>query len=73
MLKDKDRQSIDVSRLYYQSEYSQHEIANLLNISRPTVSKLLKYAKESGYVTIEINDPMDISDDLALTLKISMI
>ncbi|ACA44342.1 sugar-binding transcriptional regulator [Clostridium botulinum] len=69
MLKDKDRQSIDVSRLYYQSEYSQHEIANLLNISRPTVSKLLKYAKESGYVTIEINDPMDISDDLALTLK----
>lgn len=69
MLTEKDRHSIDIARLYYQSEYSQHEIAKLLNISRPTVSKLLKYAKEKGYVTIEINDPMDASDDLAIALK----
>ncbi len=69
MVKDKDRQSINVAKLYYKSEYSQNEIAKLLNISRPTVSKLLKYAKEKGYVTIQINDPMDGLDDLSLALK----
>ena len=69
MEKDKDRQSINVARLYYQSEYSQNQIAELLKISRPTVSKLLNYAKEHGYVTIQINDPADISDDLSIALK----
>lgn len=69
MEKDKDRQSINVARLYYQSEYSQDQIAKLLNISRPTVSKFLNYAKEHGYVTIQINDPMDMSDDLSVALK----
>ncbi|MBW9157240.1 sugar-binding transcriptional regulator [Clostridium tagluense] len=69
MEKDKDRQSINVARLYYQSEYNQDQIAKLLNISRPTVSKLLNYAKERGYVTIQINDPSDISDDLSIALK----
>lgn len=67
--KDKDRQSINVARLYYQSEYSQDQIAKLLNISRPTVSKILNYAKERGYVTIQINDPEDISNDLSKALK----
>jgi deoxyribonucleoside regulator len=69
MVKSKDRQSIDVAKLYYQSEYSQQEIAKFLNISRPTVSKLLTYAKENGYVTIQINDPDDVSDDLSIALK----
>lgn len=69
MVKSKDRQSIDVAKLYYQSEYSQQEIAEFLNISRPTVSKLLNYAKENGYVTIQIHDPDDVSDDLSMALK----
>ena len=69
MVKSKDRQSIDVAKLYYQSEYSQQEIAEFLNISRPTVSKLLNYAKENGYVSIQIHDPDDVSDDLSMALK----
>lgn len=69
MLKEKDRQSINVARLYYESEYSQQQISNLLNISRPTISKLLNYAKEKGYVTIQINDPVDIFNNLAVELK----
>lgn len=69
MEKNKDRQSINVSRLYYESQYSQNQIAELLNISRPTVSKLLNYAKENGFVTIQINDPANISDDLSIALK----
>lgn len=69
MKKNKDRQSIDVSRLYYESQYSQNQIAESLNISRPTVSKLLNYAREHGFVTIQINDPTDISGDLSVALK----
>ena len=69
MKKNKDRQSINVARLYYESQYSQNQIAELLNISRPTVSKLLNYAKERGFVTIQINDPTDISGDLSVALK----
>ena len=37
--------SVEVARLYYQSDYSQQEIANKLNISRPTISRLLKYGE----------------------------
>lgn len=69
MLKEKDRQSIDIARLYYESEYSQQQISDLLNISRPTISKLLNYAKEKGYVTVQINDPADISNSLSIKLK----
>ena len=42
MDKDKQQLSVEVARLYYQSDYSQQEIANKLNISRPTISRLLK-------------------------------
>ncbi|WP_298845322.1 sugar-binding transcriptional regulator [Clostridium sp.] len=69
MEKNKDRQSINVARLYYESQYSQNQIAESLKISRPTVSKLLNYAREHGYVTIQINDPANISDDLSIALK----
>ena len=48
MEKDKQQLSVEVARLYYQSDYSQQEIANKLNISRPTISRLLKYAKRKG-------------------------
>lgn len=56
MDKEKQQLSVEVARLYYQSDYSQQEIANKLNISRPTISRLLKYAKEKGFVQIHIAD-----------------
>ena len=43
--KEKEQFSIEVARLYYESDYSQQEIANKLGISRPKVSRLLKSAK----------------------------
>ena len=43
--------------MYYENQMGQHEIAKKLGISRPTVSKLLKEAKERGYVRIEIVGP----------------
>ncbi len=41
--------------LYYEEDLGQQEIARLLGISRPTISRLLKEAKESGIVKVEID------------------
>ena len=49
---EKQKLSVEVARLYYQSDYSQQQIALQLGISRPTISRLLQYAKEKGYVKI---------------------
>lgn len=65
----KQELSVEVARLYYQSDYSQQQIASQLGISRPTISRLLKYAKEKGYVTINIIDPFADLDKLAYQLK----
>ena len=61
---NKDRLSIDVAKLYYKSDYSQQQIANKLNLSRPTVSRLLQYAKEKGFVQINIADPIEDNSSL---------
>lgn len=39
MDKEKQQLSIEAARLYYQSDYSQQEIAEQPQISRPTVSR----------------------------------
>ena len=53
----KEQLMIEVAKLYYQSDYSQQEIGTKFGISRPTVSRLLKRAKDKGYVQIKIVDP----------------
>ncbi|ORU01125.1 Deoxyribonucleoside regulator DeoR (transcriptional repressor) [Anaerovibrio sp. JC8] len=59
MTRDRDKLSINVAKLYYRSEYSQQRIAEELGISRPSVSRLLQYAKDRGYVKIQIMDPVE--------------
>lgn len=66
---EKEQLSVEVARLYYQSDYSQQQIASQLGISRPTISRLLQYAKEKGYVKIDIIDPFSNLDKLAYELK----
>lgn len=66
---EKQRLSIEAARLYYQSDYSQQQIATLLGLSRPTVSRLLQHAKDEGYVRIDIIDPLEDIDILASELK----
>ncbi|MDT2814191.1 sugar-binding transcriptional regulator [Vagococcus carniphilus] len=65
----KDQLSVEVAKLYYQLEYGQQQIATELNISRPTVSRLLKHAKDRGFVTITITDPFSETAVLANTIK----
>ncbi|MGG3941670.1 sugar-binding transcriptional regulator [Peribacillus psychrosaccharolyticus] len=69
MDQDKQRLSISAARLYYQSDYSQQEISARLGVSRPTVSRLLQYAKEQGYVRIQIDDPLEDIHQLSKRLK----
>jgi DNA-binding transcriptional regulator LsrR (DeoR family) len=47
---------IKVCDMYYNQNVGQHEIASLLRISRPTVSRLLSSSKEQGIVKIEVSD-----------------
>jgi len=55
--------------LYYLKEKSQNEIAEVLNISVPTVSRLIKKAKEEKIVEFVIRDPYLDCIDLEETLK----
>ncbi len=57
MLDDKKKEKlIKVARLYYEEDKNQVEIANIIGVSRPMVSKLLAEAKSVGIVTITINE-----------------
>lgn len=46
-----------VCDLFYNRDLSQSDIAKLMNLSRPTVAKLLKSAKQKRIVEITISDP----------------
>lgn len=63
------KQSLQVVELYYQDNLSQLEIARQLGISRPTVSRLIQYAKENGLVKIQIINPLVDSQVLADQLE----
>jgi DNA-binding transcriptional regulator LsrR (DeoR family) len=49
------------ARLYYEDDLSQQEIAERLDVSRSTVSRLLRVARERGIVHIEIRPPTSTS------------
>lgn len=66
---EKQRLAIEAARLYYQSDFSQQDIAERLGVSRPTVSRLLQYAKEQGYVRIDIIDPREDLNVLSQKLQ----
>nr|WP_315294614.1 sugar-binding transcriptional regulator [Mammaliicoccus lentus] len=65
----KNKDSIRVAKLYYEDSLSQEAIAQKLNISRPTVSRLLNHAKEHGFVKVTIEDPYQDAESLASLLK----
>lgn len=68
-LSRKDMQAIDAAKLYYRQGQSQHDVADALGISRPTVSKLLRHAVDMGFVRITIHDPRDDQSALACALR----
>lgn len=67
---DKLQLLISVAKLYYIENMNQNEIANLLGVSRPLISKYLQEAKNLGVVKIEINDLSTNNDEDEITKKI---
>ncbi len=55
--------------LYYVANHTQQQIAEELNVSRPTVQRLVAAATESGYVQVRINHPTSECMEVARRLK----
>jgi len=60
---------VEISRLYYERNLTQAEIAQRMHISRPAVSKLLAEARIRGIVNIEIKSPLMNDDSLLRELN----
>jgi deoxyribonucleoside regulator len=58
-----------VATMYYEQSATQEAIAAALSISRPTVSRLLKEAREEGVVQIIINTPFRYVPELEAELQ----
>lgn len=54
----------EAAKLYYGENLTMERVADRLSVSRPTVSRLLREARESGIVTIQINEEMRPHDPL---------
>jgi deoxyribonucleoside regulator len=66
------KQLVLVARLYYEEGKTQQEVAKMLNLYRPKVSRLLNLARKEGIVSITINDPFTVNDELAEMIRSSM-
>ncbi|AZA12658.1 sugar-binding transcriptional regulator [Corynebacterium choanae] len=62
-------QALRAAKLYYTDEMSQSQVAEALGISRPTVAKLLRFARDTSLVTITIHDPSSQTSALATALE----
>ncbi len=58
-----------VSALYYLRHHTQQEISERLRVSRPTVSRLLREARDLGYVQITVASPRGLHLDLETNLE----
>ncbi len=56
---DDERLIVKCCSLYYDENLGQKEIADILKISRPTVSRLLKAGRESGIIEVKIHNYSD--------------
>lgn len=62
-------QSVEAAKLYYIDNLDQKEIAKRLDLSRPTVSRLLQYARDNQIVNITIHNPYAQAMDLGKKLN----
>ena len=68
---EKINESIRAARMYFYQGMTCAAIAREMNLSRSSISRLISYAKENGYVDIRIIDP--IEQPLKLEKKITEI
>jgi len=63
-----ERDILKICYLYYREGKTQQEISSLFGMSRFKVIRLLKQARESGLVTIHINDPLEEVTEIEVKL-----
>ncbi|NDJ51850.1 MAG: sugar-binding transcriptional regulator [Chloroflexi bacterium] len=66
---DRLRLLAEVASLYYESNYTQSDIAELLGISRTSVSRLLSEARDVGIVHITVRRPNPHNINLSAQIK----
>ena len=55
--KDQSSLAVQAARLYYYQDLTTEAVAKELGLSRPAVSRLLTFARQSGLVEIRVHDP----------------
>ena len=60
---------VQVARLYYEEDKSQQEIADQMGVSRSLIALYIKRAREQNIVRIEVVDPQDQCEDLAVEIQ----
>lgn len=68
-MKSQKRLMAEISLLYYKKGLTQQEIANSLNLTRQTVSKLLTNAVSEGIVEITVHNPESERKEIEADLK----
>ncbi len=63
-LNDEKILMLEAATLYYEKKHTQQEIAEMLNLSRQTVSKLLGDAIKENIVEIKIHNPVKVCEEL---------
>lgn len=56
---EKINQAIRAARMYYYQGMTSGAIAHEMNLSRSSISRLISFARENGYVDIRIIDPIE--------------
>ena len=68
-MQSRESRLVHVSELYYEQGMSQQQIAALLGLSRPTVSRLLEEARRCGVVEIVVHTPLRKHPELSTRLR----
>ncbi len=66
---EKVSHAVKAARMYYYQNMTTEAIANEMNVSRSTVSRLLSHAKENGLIDIRIVDPTEEPNRLSDLIK----
>lgn len=68
-MEDRTELVVRAAELYYEEGLNQNAIAGILGTSRPTVSRLLDEAKETGVVEIVVHNPIRKDPKLSYALR----
>lgn len=60
---------VRISELYYQQGLNQQEIGKIMNMSRPTISRMLDEAKATGVVEIIVHSPVCKHPELSHAMR----